>query len=158
MINKEIIESLRKSGLVATCSACGDDFPLSKAVMFDGLGEFPDEAEIRRQQLLMELKERAEQLQKRIASIDKGEKTTVAVGIGKIVEKILPICRNFNLPLSDCRPLFEPIDMVVFNGASNNAVESIIFLEIKTGGARLNDHQKAVKETIEKGVVSYKEV
>lgn len=158
MANKAVIESLKKSDLVATCSACGEDFTLSKAVLFDALGKFPDEAEIRRQALLLELKERADELTKRVASIDKGEKTTVAVGIGKIVEKILPVCRNFTLPLSDCRPLFEPIDMIVFNGASKNAVDSITFLEIKTGGARLNEHQKAVKESIEKGAVSYKEV
>jgi predicted Holliday junction resolvase-like endonuclease len=158
LTNKQVIESLKKSGLIASCSACDEEFPLSKAILFDGLGKFPDEAETRRQALLLELKERAGQLEKRKASIEKGEKTTVAVGIGKIVEKILPICRNFNLPLSDCRPLFEPIDMVIFNGASKNTVDSITFLEIKTGGARLNDHQKAVKERVENGGISYKEI
>jgi len=147
-----------KSSLVATCSKCGEEFQLAKSMLFDGLGKFPDEAEIRRQELLAELKAKLEALTKRKASVENVERTAIAVGMGKILEKILPTCRNFSLPLSDCRPLFEPIDMVVFNGASRNNVDSVTFLEIKTGQARLNNHQKAVKEAIEKGEVSYKEV
>ena len=158
MTNKEIIESLKKSGLIATCSVCMEDFPLSKAILFDGLGKFPTEAETRRQELLTQLKERAEELKKRKLSVEGAEQKAIQVGIGKIVEKIVPAYRDFNLPLPDCRPLYEPIDMVVFNGASNNAVESITFLEIKTGQSRLNPHQKAVKEAIEKGGVDYTEV
>lgn len=144
--------------MVATCSACGQDFPLSKAILFDGLGKFPDAAEIRRQQLLAELKVRAEELKKRKLSVEGAEQKAISVGIGKIVEKIVPAYRDFNLPLSDCRPLFEPIDMVVFNGASNNVVESITFLEIKTGKAQLGKREKAIKLAVERGDVDYKEV
>jgi hypothetical protein len=52
LTKKEIIESLMKSSLVATCSECGDEFALAKAVLFDGLGKFPQEADLRRQELL----------------------------------------------------------------------------------------------------------
>lgn len=126
--------------------------------MFDGLGKFPEEAEARRQQKVAETLQRLEELKKRKVSVENAEEKAIQVGIGKIVEKIVPAYRSFNLPLSDCRPLFEPIDLVVFNGANRNNVESITFLEVKTGQARLNAHQKAVKEAVEKNNVDYKEV
>jgi predicted Holliday junction resolvase-like endonuclease len=136
---------------------CGRDFPLSKAILFNGLGKFPREAEVMRQQLLTELKERTEELKKRKLSVEGAEQKAIYVSIGKIVEKIVPAYRDFNFPLSDCRPLFEPIDMLVFNGVSNHAVDSITFLEIKTGKAQLSKREKSIKEAVERGEVTYKE-
>lgn len=158
LANKETIESLRNSGLIGTCLNCGRDFPLSRAILFDGLGKFPDEAKAIRQQLLNELKGQAEELTKRKLSVEGAEQKAIYVSIGKIVEKIVPAYRDFNFPLSDCRPLFEPIDMVVFKGVSNHAVDYITFLEIKTGKAQLSKREKSIKEAVERREVSYKEV
>jgi len=62
------------------------------------------------------------------------------------------------MTLSDCRPLFEPIDMVVFNGATSNHVNSITFLEVKTGNARLNEHQRMVRDAIIDKKVSFRAI
>ncbi len=36
----KFIEQLKASKLYAECGECGEEFPLSKAVLFDGLGDF----------------------------------------------------------------------------------------------------------------------
>lgn len=84
--------------------------------MFDGAGQFPKEAEDIQKQLLAELDERDKKLQIKMASANEGaEKKSFDVGIGKCLEKILPACKGFCTPLAECRPLYEPIDMVLFN-------------------------------------------
>jgi len=60
--------------------------------------------------------------------------------------------------LPDCRFLADPIDLLVFDGICSNKVKAINFIEIKSGGARLNANQKAVKEAVEDKRVSYKEI
>jgi len=51
----KLISQLKASKLYAECEECGEEFPLSKAVLFDGLGEFPEPAELRRTEMLEEL-------------------------------------------------------------------------------------------------------
>jgi predicted Holliday junction resolvase-like endonuclease len=158
MTNNNIIAIVRKSGLVASCSHCGTDFDLSKATIFDGLSRFPDSAQLRKEEMVRLLKERTLELQKRKISVIDAEKKAIEVGVGKIIEKILPAYRDFKLALCDCRALFEPVDIIAFNGASSNRVESIKFIEIKTGKSRLNNHQKAIRDAIENMKIRYEEV
>ena len=144
-----LIQALNKSKLIAECPHCGDEFALSKALLFDGRGKFPDKAEVRRLELLQELKDRsADLLEKQKRATTKSENTAIAVGIGKIVEKILPAHKNFDLIPADCRFLAEPIDMIVFDGVSENKVNKITFMDVKTGGATLNKHQRQVRDAI----------
>ncbi len=64
--------------------------------------------------------------------------------------------QNFGIPLCDCRPLFEPVDIIAFNGLGSGKIESITFCEIKTGKARLNPRERMVKEAVEDGRVDYR--
>ena len=145
-----LIQALNKSKLVAECPHCGDEFSLSKALLFDGREKFPSKAEAKKLELLKELKERsANLLEQQKRATTKSENTAIAVGIGKIIEKILPAHKNFNLIPSDCRFLAEPIDMIVFDGVSKNKVDKITFMDVKTGGATLNKHQKQIRDAIE---------
>jgi predicted Holliday junction resolvase-like endonuclease len=158
MSTNDLISTLKKSALVAECS-CGYEFRLSEAIIFDGLGKMPSKAEEIKNNLLLELKEKTDALNKRKVSADAGaEKKAIDVGIGKIMEKLLPTCSDFPLPVTECRPLFEPIDMLAFKGMSVGRLESIIFIEIKTGGSKLNNHQKLVKEAVEDKKVFYEEM
>ena len=151
----KFIDQLKASKLFAECTQCGEEFPLSKAVLFDGLGKFPEPAELRRQEMLVELQAKLNELKKRKVSAGPGaEKKAIEVGIGKIIEKVMPAYQNFGLPISDCRPLFEPIDMIIFNGLSTANIQSITFMEVKTGNSRLNEHQRLVKEAVSDGKVS----
>jgi len=45
---------------------------------------------------------------------------------------------------------------MVFSGITNNIVHSLSFIEIKSGGAKLNANQKMAKEAVESNKVSYK--
>lgn len=156
MSTQILIESLQNSDLYAECP-CGAEFKLSDLILFDGTKPFPPE--------VLEVQEQyEEELRKRNASLDKNKKlttekatiTTKAVNIGKNLEKVLPLMDDFKLQLPDCRFLGDPIDLLTFNGLSENNIESISFIEIKSGNARLNKNQKLVKEAVEDNRVTYK--
>lgn len=144
-----LIRNLQKSALVAECPECGEEFRLSKSLLFDGRAEFPSKAEERREELLRQLKDRTKELAEQEQRATSGsEKATIAVGVGKIIEKILPAHRNFGLVPSDCRFIAEPIDMVVFDGITENKINRITFLDVKTGNAQLTKHQRQVRDAI----------
>ena len=103
-----------------------------------------------------EIKERRNDLKKFKISVDKtSEERAVSTGIGKILEKVLPYYKDFKIPLSDCRFLAEPLDVIVFEGASKNDVKNIIFMDVKTGNANLQKNQRQIRDlVIEKKVSS----
>lgn len=149
MSQGKLIAELQSSDLYAEC-ICGEEFKLSDAILFDGRGIFPEVADNRRSEKLEELKQRLEELKKRKISADVGaEKKAIEVGIGKIIEKIVPAYKEFKMPLCDCRPLFEPIDFIVFKGMSELKIDSVTFLEVKTGNATLSKHEKLVRDAID---------
>jgi len=155
MDSKSVIGQLQKSDLYAECP-CGREFKLSAAILFDGTGKFPEAAEEIKLDWIDSLNLRLEELKKRKISADKGaEKKAIEVGVGKCLEKIMPACKGFCTPLSDCRPLFEPIDMIVFNGLTSGKINSLTFMEIKTGASRLNKHQRLIRDAIADRDVSF---
>ncbi len=78
------------------------------------------------------------------------------VNVGKIVEEIAPSLSTFPYKGADCRSLLDPIDYVVFEGLSTqNKVTNLHFLDVKTGASKLNDHQKQVKDAVEKQHVEF---
>lgn len=146
---QSFITSLQTSKLFAECPHCGEEFSLSKALLFDGRKKFPDKAGQIRLQWEQELKDRISDLAERQKQAKtRSEKAAVAIGIGKIVEKILPAHKNFKMTPADCRFLAEPIDMIVFDGLASNKIKQITFMDIKTGKATLNTHQKRIRDAI----------
>jgi predicted Holliday junction resolvase-like endonuclease len=153
----QLIKQLQGSTLYAECPRCRGEFKLGDAQLFDGLGPFPQQALDAQAQLQAEIDKRAKQLDKRSTMADAGaEQRAIASGLGKILEKVVPAHKDFKIPFSDCRPLYEPIDLIAFNGLGKGEVSSLDFIEIKTGKARLNEHEKAVKEAVEAGKVEYR--
>ena len=70
-----------------------------------------------------------------------------------VLENVLPSLPGFPVG-ADCRPLFKPIDFVVFNGLSaRGEVDSLTFVEVKTGKARLSAQQSQVRNLVECGKV-----
>jgi len=152
-----MIKQLRKSHLFAGCPNCGQEFSLSTADLFDGTKKFPESAESIKNELLLDLKEKQIEQSQRLKDLEKrkisahvgSEKKAIEVGLGKIMEKVLPYYKDFTIPLADCRFLAEPIDVIIFEGASKQNIKKLSFLEIKTGDAKLNPHQKMVQKAIE---------
>ena len=57
----------------------------------------------------------------------------------------------------DVRPIFDPIDFVVFDGYYQGAVTDITFVEFKTGQNRMNGIQRSIKEAIDRNRVRFEE-
>ena len=157
MNNIQLINELKSiPDLYGTCPYCNNTFKIADATLFDGLSKkFPDIAKEICKQYEQELKEKAESLSKRKLSVKGAEQKAIEVGIGKIVEKVVPAYKDFPFTLCDCRALFEPIDMIVFNGLVETNVNNITFLEIKSGESKLNTHQRRVRDAVKEKKVSY---
>ena len=158
METEEIIQLLKKSDIYAEHPACGGEFKISDALLFDGTKLFPFKAIEVQKNLEEGLKKRQEELKKSMKRATTGAQITAkSVNIGKLLEKVFPTMKDFKWELSDCRFLGEPIDFVIFPGLSTGKVESIKFLEVKSGKAVLNKHQKNIKEAIENNKIKYEE-
>jgi len=121
------------SKLFAECP-CGLEFPLTDAFFFDGTKPFPQKAIGAQTELEQHLEDRKEKLAKDIKELTELKaKKTAAVNIGKSLEKVLPAAKDFKWSMPDSKFLGDPIDLIIFNGLSKNKVESLSFVEVKTG-------------------------
>jgi predicted Holliday junction resolvase-like endonuclease len=149
MSTASLIKNLKTSRLTAKCPKCDGDFKLADSLLFDGTKMFPNEAEEIKQKLVEAFKQREGELKKRKVSVDTGaEQKAIDVGFGKIIEKFIPAYKDLNLQFVECRPLFDPIDLIVFDGLLNRKVDFVHFTEIKSGNSRLNTHQKLVRDAV----------
>jgi predicted Holliday junction resolvase-like endonuclease len=153
---EQLIKTLRVSNLYAECP-CGGEFKLSETILFDGTKAFPAETLKIQEQLKDELRKREVKLEKRKKlATEKAEITTKAVNVGKNLEKVLPTMKDFKWNVPDSKFLGDPIDLVIFNGLSMGKVSSLSFVEVKSGNASLNNHQKSIRDAIEDRKVSYR--
>ena len=156
---QRLIRSLQSDELIAGCPECENEFSLSDALLFDGTVEFPELAETRRREYETELKQRRAELRKQKIHVDEeSERRTIATRIGQMIEHIVPAFEAFKFRPADCRALFDPIDLMVFNGLSKAKVISISFLEVKTGQSRLNKHQRMIRDAVHGKEVYFEEV
>ncbi len=84
---------------------------------------------------------------------------------GKVAEQIAPMLDGFEYSFSDARFLGDPIDYVVFNGYSNLRDNGegadnleIVILDVKSGKARLQKGQRAIRNAINAGRVRFETV
>lgn len=153
----QLIKNLQTSSLIAECHLCGGEFRLSDVLMFDGLGKFPESAETRKKELLLQLKGRVDELKKRKISAGKdAEKKAMVVGFGKIIEKFIPGYKELKMPIHECRLLSDPIDIIAFHGIADLKVDSLTFMEVKSGKGRLNRHQRLIRDAIQDKKVGFR--
>ena len=154
---EELIKNLMTSGLFAECP-CGEEFKLSDAILFDGTKPFPSEALKAQAELLKNLEEREDGLAKKITQVtEKNIVTTRAVNVGNFLELALPTAKDFKWIVPDSKFLGKPIDLLVFNGLSKGKVDSLSFVEVKSGKThRLSDNEKSVRDAVNDHKVSYK--
>ncbi len=77
--------------------------------------------------------------------------------LGKTLEKIAPMFPGFGHLPYDVRPIFDPIDFVVFDGYYQGGVTDIVFVEFKTGESRLTPIQNSIKRAVNKQRVHFEE-
>lgn len=148
---KEVIHSLESNQFYAECPCCGEPILLKDAGLFY-LNDFSSEAKELYGQRFKELKEQEKELRERRRAIPQSsEIKSTAVNIGFILERIAPVMEEFRFDRNDCRSLFDPIDYIIFEGLrKKNSVSKILFVEIKTGGARLTEKQKEIRNLVER--------
>jgi len=152
----ELIKNLKTSNLYAECP-CGEEFKLSDSFLFDGTKPFPEEALKAKTMLIKELEKQENTLAKKISQItEKTAITTRATNVGNFLELALPTAKDFKWVVPDSRFLGKPIDLLVFNGLSKGKVESLSFVEVKTGKARLSDNEKSIRDALADHKVSFK--
>jgi len=76
----------------------------------------------------------------------------------RALEKLVPFLKNFNHSPHDVRWLGDPIDLIVFDGATENNPQKITFVEIKFGKSELTEKQKKIKQIIKEGKVFWEEI
>ena len=69
---------------------------------------------------------------------------------GQFSEQLAPYLPNFKYLPTECKFLGKPIDFLVFKGMDEKKIDEVVFVEVKSGNAKLNQHEKNLKETIDK--------
>ena len=157
-MKSDLIKGLQSDRSIYAECPCGESFPLHKAVMFYADGPIPPEAQKIIKQTEQDLIERKMDVLKARHNLkSRSETATVSVNIGKIIEKVAPAIRGFKFDRRDCRFLSEPIDYLVFNGLTrqDGLIDSIYFVDIKTGGAGLGFNQRQIRDAVQAGKVTW---
>ena len=157
------ISNLQKSKLVAECPNCQMEFQLSKTILFDGTKPFPSKAEKKKNEMInqlndlnQEIKEREIELKNYLINAPKrSERGAISSNLGTIMQNFLPHNKEFsrNISMADSRFLSAQIDIIVFDGAANNDVKHISFMDAKTGDGKLEPNQKQISDIVTNGKV-----
>lgn len=144
---KQIIEHLQE--YQSSCPYCETKLKLSDVEVFDDKNFQEKSLEFYELELkkVQKQKERIEGLQN--GNYNWLTVNTKAINVGFILERIILTMDSFKYNHNDCRPMFDPLDYLIFEGlADKGYVENITFVDVKTGNARLTDGQKQIKQTI----------
>ena len=68
---------------------------------------------------------------------------------GQFSEQLAPYLPNFEYLPTECKFMGKPIDFIVFKGMDEKKIDEVVFVEVKSGNAKLNAHEKNLRETIE---------
>ena len=81
-----------------------------------------------------------------------------AIVRGQIYEQLVPYLPGFRFNPKDAQFLGRPVDFVVFDGLDDGEVRRIVFVEVKTGGAKLTTRERRVRDAIRDGRVEWEEI
>jgi predicted Holliday junction resolvase-like endonuclease len=138
--------------LAGLCPLCNQLIRVSEMELF----YIPD----RKDDVLRTLRDKERELteQEKTIRADAAKRSRAAL-LGSLMEQVGPLLPGFKHDLNDLRALWDPVDFVAFNGIGvQRKVDSITFLDIKTGEARLSPVQKTIKDTVESGKVYFETV
>jgi len=76
---------------------------------------------------------------------------------GQFSEQLAPYLPNFPFKPTEARFIGKPIDFLVFQGMDEKNIDEVIFVEVKSGKATLNAHEKKLKEVIKEKKVRWVE-
>ena len=155
----ETISMLSKQDLLATCQHCAEKFSLGESYLFDGTVEPPEKiSDILEAQILQAKKELSAKQGDADTAVKHRANISKTTKLGKGLETILYAHRNFNMNSYDFRFLANPIDLVIFRGLSKGKLESLTFVDVKTGKSRLKQGQRSIKNAVNDKNVHWREI
>ncbi len=75
---------------------------------------------------------------------------------GKFKEQLAPFLPDFKFNPTDARFLGSPLDFIIFDGAAENKVKKIVFVEVKSGKSKLTKKEEQIRDVIYNGNVEFK--
>ena len=81
-----------------------------------------------------------------------------AVTRGQIYEQLVPFLPGFRFNPKDAQFLGRPVDFVVFDGLDEGDLRRIVFIEVKTGVAKLTTRERQVRDAIRGGRIEWAEI
>jgi predicted Holliday junction resolvase-like endonuclease len=85
-------------------------------------------------------------------------KRSQAITLGKVTEHLVPYFGSFEFNPKDARFIGSPVDLIVFDGLSDDAVREVVFIEVKTGASKLSLREKMVRQAVLEGRVAWREL
>jgi predicted Holliday junction resolvase-like endonuclease len=76
---------------------------------------------------------------------------------GMFAEQLAPYLPNFPFSPTEAKFIGAPIDFLVFKGMDAQHIEEVIFVEVKSGSARLNHNEHSLKDAIDNKRVRWHE-
>ena len=67
---------------------------------------------------------------------------------GMFAEQLAPYLPNFPFSPTEAKFIGAPIEFLVFKGMDAQSIEEVIFVEVKSGSARLNRNEHTLKDAI----------
>lgn len=74
---------------------------------------------------------------------------------GQVAEQLAPLLPGFDYSLDDARFLGAPVDYVVFDGYGDDDEVEVVFVEVKTGNARLSRGERRIRDAVRAGRVRF---
>ena len=74
---------------------------------------------------------------------------------GQFSEQLAPYLPDFPFKPTEARFIGKPIDFLIFHGMDEKSIDEVVFVEVKSGKATLNAHEKKLKEAIDKKKVRW---
>lgn len=76
---------------------------------------------------------------------------------GSFSEQLAPFLPDFPFDPTEARFVGKPVDFIVFRGLAAGQVDEVVFVEVKSGGSRLNSNEQSLKNCIENKRVAFVE-
>ena len=80
-----------------------------------------------------------------------------AVLAGQFSEQLAPYLPDFPFKPTECRFIGKPIDLIVFKGMDEKNIHEVEFVEVKSGKAGINKHEKSLRDAIKNGKIRWTE-
>jgi predicted Holliday junction resolvase-like endonuclease len=164
--SSSVINQLQSiKGLRIECPHCEESSPISRYKLFGMYDKsyppFAQKLMDQRIDSIQTAKDDIKERKKQLAE-DKREKpqkvsiSTESTNFGQLSEQILPSFKSFPYKQQDCRVLLKPVDYLVFNKLHlTGKVDSITFVDVKTGNARLTKGQRMIEKCINANKVKH---